>query len=72
MLSDAEYQEIMQRRAILQGDINGCEADEAKYEKMAKARHAEKLNAEARLELYTNHLQSAVDEYEFAHPPQNP
>jgi len=72
MLTDAEYQEIMQRRAILQGNIDGAERDEEKFEDMAKAAHARKEDAEARLELYDNFLSDAVEEYLEAHPPEEP
>jgi len=69
MLLDAEYQEIMQRRAVLQGNIEGAERDEDRFDQMKKAAHARKEDAEARLNLYDNFLSDAVEEYEAAHPP---
>ncbi len=72
MLTEAEYREIMQRRVVMQGIIEGAERDEDKYDDMKKAAHANKVDCEARLSLYTNHLQSAIDEYEAANPPENP
>jgi len=39
---------------------------------MAKAAHDRKADAEARLSLYTNFLNDAVEEYEAAHPPEGP
>ena len=70
MLSDAEYQEIMQRKGVLAGSIKGAEADEDNYDQMKKAAHARKEAAEARLSLYDNFLNDAVEEYEAAHPPE--
>ena len=61
MLTEAEYREIMQRRTVLQGIIDGAERDEDKYDDMKKAAHANKVDCEARLSLYTNHLQAAID-----------
>ena len=72
MLTAAEYREIMQRRAVMQGIIDGAARDEERYDQMKKAAHANKVECETRLELYTNHLSDAVDEYEAAHPPENP
>ena len=72
MLTDVEYREIMQRIAVLGGIIQGAERDEDKYDDMKKAAHDNKVDCEARLSLYTNHLQAAIDEYETAHPPENP
>ena len=72
MLSDAEYREIMQRRGVLRGNIEGAERDEDKFEDMAKAAHARKVDAEARLSLYDNFLSGAVKEYDDAHPPEPP
>ena len=70
MITDAEYQEIMQRKTVLQGIIEGADRDEEKYGAMKQAAHANKVNCEARLELYINHLQSDVEEYEATHPPE--
>jgi len=70
MLSDREYQEIMERRRVLEGIMEGGERDEEKFEEMAGAAHARKEDAEARLTLYDNFLSDAVKEYEDAHPPQ--
>lgn len=72
MLSDAEYQEIIQRRGVLKGNIDGAGRDEDNYDQMKKAAHDRKVNAEARLELYDNFLSDAVEEYEAAHPPEEP
>jgi len=70
MLTDKEYQEIIQRRRVLEGNINGAERDVVKHRAMAKAARGRKEDAEARLLLYTNHLSDAVKEYEKAHPPE--
>lgn len=72
MLSDAEYREIMERRRVLEGIMDGAERDEDKFEEMAGAAHTRKEDAEARLTLYNNYLNDAVEEYESAHPPEPP
>ena len=72
MLTEAEYREIKQRIAVLEGIIEGADRDTDKYDDMKKAAHARKEDAEARLSLYDNFLSGAVEEYEAAHPPQNP
>ena len=72
MLTATEYKEIMQRRTVLQGIIEGAVRDKERYDAMKKAAQANKEDCEARLSLYTNHLQDAIDEYEAAHPPENP
>lgn len=72
MLTDAEYGEIMRQRNILVGSIEGAEGDEDNYDQLKKAAHDRKLEAEARLSLYTNFLSGAVEEYEKAHPPEEP
>jgi len=71
MLSDPEYREIIRRRAILQGDIDGAERDEDIYDKMKAAAHDRRVEAEACLDLYVNgYLKDAIAEYEAAHPPE--
>lgn len=72
MITDAEYQEIMQRRVVLQGNIDGAERDKERYDGMKKAAQDRKAVAEDRLLLYTNHLNDDVKEYEAAHPPEEP
>ena len=72
MLSEVAYQEIMQQRAVLKGNIEGAERDKEKYDQMKKAAQDRKEVAEARLTLYINFLQDAVEEYEAAHPPEPP
>ncbi len=68
MLTDMEYQEIMERRRVLKGIMEGGERDEDKFEGMARAAHTRKVDAEVRLGLYDNFLSGAVKEYEDAHP----
>jgi len=70
MLTDKEYQEIIQRRRVLEGNIEGAERDKDKFDQMKKAAQARKEDAKARLLLYTNYLSDAVKEYEKAHPPK--
>ena len=70
MLSDAEYREILQRRQVLHGIMEGGERDEVKFETMAKAAHVRRETAEASLQLYINRLSGDVKEYEEAHPPE--
>ena len=72
MLSDCEYKEIMNRKAILQGNIEGAERDKTKYDDMKKAAQANKECLEGALSLYTNYLHDAIAEYEAAHPPEEP
>lgn len=73
MLTDAEYQEIMRRRTILQGSIDGAERDEDNYDKMKKAASDRKAEAGASLVLYMDgYLKDAIEEYEAAHPPEEP
>ena len=69
MLTDVEYGEIMERRRVLNGIMEGGEKDGDKFDQMKKAAHARKVDAEARLGLYDNFLSDAVEEYEAAHPP---
>jgi len=69
MLTDKEYQEIIQRRRVLEGNIDGAERDVVKHRAMAKAARGRKEDAKARLLLYDNFLSDAVKEYESAHPP---
>ena len=70
MLTDAEYQEIIQRRRVLKGNIEGAERDKEKFDQMKKAAQARKEDAKERLLLYINFLSDAVKEYEEAHPPE--
>lgn len=72
MLSDAEYQEIKQRGRVLEGIMEGADRDADNYDGMKKAAQARKEDAEARLTLYNNYLNDAVEEYEAAHPPELP
>lgn len=72
MLTEAEYREIMQRRTVLGGIIDGAARDKEKYDDMKKAAQANKEEAEARLSLYINYLADAIAEYEAAHPPEPP
>jgi len=72
MLSDIEYQEIMERRRVLEGIMEGAERDKDKYQDMKKAAIDRKQDANARLTLYDNFLSDAVKEYEDAHPPEPP
>lgn len=72
MLSDAEYREIKQRIGVLQGNIEGAERDEDNYDGMKKAAQARKEDAETRLSLYNNFLSDDVEEFEAAHPPEEP
>ena len=70
MLSDVEYQEILERRRVLEGIIEGAERDKDKYQDMKKIAIDKIKDAGARLLLYDNFLSDAVKEYEDAHPPE--
>ena len=68
MLTTVEYQEIMERRGVLEGIMEGGARDEEKFKTMAKAARARTVDAKERLLLYINFLSDAVKEYEDAQP----
>lgn len=70
MLTDAEYREIIQNRNTLQGRMD---AHLAEYDKLGVLREKVKesgLALKDQMDLYTNFLKDAIEEYEEAHPPE--
>ena len=72
MLTSGEYQEIKHRESALTGQIEAYKVDLDNNRKAAMTTAALMKNAEARLQLYVNHLAADVKEYEDAHPPVEP
>ncbi len=72
MLSDCEYKEIINRQAVLEGNIQGADRDVEKFEKMKEAAQENRECMVSDLSLYINCLHDAIVEYETAHPPEPP
>lgn len=72
MLSDAEYGYIIRHRAALQQEIDSAAAEEDQYDQLKVAAKARGDAAKLEMVLFTNRLKPDLDEYEAAHPPENP
>lgn len=68
MLTTAEYNEVMQGKAILQGEIDRAEKDRQEYDQLKDGAANRHDMFEARMSFYTNYLSAAIEEYEAAHP----
>ena len=72
MLTDAEYRHVIRHRGALQQAIDRAEEEKEQYNALKVAAQGRKDFAEAEMSFYTNFIKSAIDEYEEAHPPEEP
>jgi len=72
MLTDAEYRHAKAGQSALQGKIDGAERDEEEGDSLKKRAHAKKDRYMEEMSFYTNFCKDAFEEYEAAHPPEEP
>ena len=72
MLTDAEYRHAKAGQSALQGKIDAADRDVDEYDRLKQAAQAAKNKYLEEIAFYTNFMKDAFEEYEAAHPPENP
>lgn len=72
MLTDAEYRHAKAGQSALQGKIDATDRDIDEYDRLKKDNQAAKDMLVEEMAFYTNFMKEAFEEYEEAHPPEEP
>jgi len=72
MLTDMEYRHAKAGQSALQGKIDAAERGKEEYDRLKQAAQSAKDALMEEMVFYTNFMKDDFEEYEAAHPPENP
>jgi len=72
MLTNAEYRHAKAEQSALQGKIDALDREVDELDELKQSRQAAKDHLMPEMAFYTNFMKDAFEEYEAAHPPEEP